>query len=190
MTRRITAFILICITVLAAAASLSACAPQPAEPAQTQEEFRAEFIERLKNADVLADPNNEYEKDEKKASLGDGIEIYVDKLKLNLHIYSLIAETDYAPTVEEVIGLYQNYDEEINNKFYDFFFWYGSFGRETVRDYKDAIENAYLDAYMEKEGLDVVSFDVLEKLTKESRELSYDEMLELEKYFPKDWDKK
>ena len=174
------------ILILTALILLSACAT----PAQTQEEFRAQYLNRLKLADVLANPDNEYMKDEQTASLGDGIEIYVDELKLYLHIYSLIAKTDNAPTVEEVISLYQNYDEEINNRFSDFFSWYGSFGRETVRDYKDAIENAYLDAYMEKEGLDVVSFDALEKLTKESRELTYDEMLELEKYFPKDWDKK
>ncbi len=185
MARRFIAFIF----VFAAVILLSACA-KTAESAQTQEEFQADLLERLKLADVLADPNNEYEKDEKKANLGDGIEIYVDKLKLNLHIYSLIAKTDYAPTVEEVINLYQKYDEGIYKRFYDFFFWYGSYGRETVRDYKDALEDAYIDAYMEKEGLDVIASDVLEKLMDESRELAYDEMLELEKYFPKDWDNK
>ena len=184
--RRMTAFIITCITVLAAAVPLSACAT----PAQTQEEFRAQYLNRLKLADVLANPDNEYMKDEQTASLGDGIEIYVDILKLNLHIYSLVAKTDYAPTVEEVISLYKNYDEGINNRFYDFFFWYGGNGRETVRDYKDAIEDAYIDVYMEKDGLDTIPVDVLERLMDESRELTYDEMLELEKYFPKDWDKK
>ena len=45
MTRRMTAFILTCLTVLAAAVSLSACAPQPAEPA---------FLEKIGNAMIFA----------------------------------------------------------------------------------------------------------------------------------------
>ena len=45
MTRRMTAFILTCITVLAAAVPLSACAPQPAEPA---------FLEKIRDTMIFA----------------------------------------------------------------------------------------------------------------------------------------
>ena len=122
MTRRIAAFILTCITVLAAAVSLSACAT----PAQTQEEFQTKFVDMLKELDVFVTPENQdHTPISKIVTLDEGIEIYEDELIINMHVYELSHKPDIAPpTAEEIESLYTKYDDEIYQRFEPFYNWY------------------------------------------------------------------
>ena len=153
MTRRSTAFILTCITVLAAVVPLSACAPQPVESAQTQEEFQAEYLKKMERMllyippDVDPDLRAKFER----TLIADGVEILENDLRLSLHVYELDSREENVPTAKEVIGLYFTYDDIMYERFNKFYEWYMNYGDHTCQDYKDALRQAYY-YYHEKNG--------------------------------------
>ncbi len=149
MTKRLTTIILTCITVLATAVPLSACAPQPAE---TQEEFRAEYIDMLKRTNVLVNPDIDYRIESKKVSLGEGIEIFEEDLKVYLHVYNLDWEVKDVPTAKDIESLYNKYNDEIFNKLKEFYEWYRTNGGEVAcLDYESALLKASMN-YRELHG--------------------------------------
>ena len=149
MTRRMTAFILTCITVLAAIVPLSACAT----PAQTQEEFRTEFVEMLKELDVVVTPENkEHTPISKIVKLDEGVEIYEDELIIDMHVYELSHKPDIAPpTAQEIESLYTKYDDDIYNRFEPFYNWYSANGN-WIRDGYESGLIAANSAYWERNG--------------------------------------
>ena len=172
MTRRMTAFILTCITVLAAVVPLSACAT----PAQTQEEFRAEFVDMLKELDIFVTPESrEYLPTSKIVTLDEGIEMYEDELIINMHVYELSHKPDIAPpTAEEIESLYVKYDDEIYQRFEPFYNWYTNVGSWM----RDAYESGLIIAnglYKEKNGYNFTD-------QKKWRQVTRDEKNKLEEF--------
>ena len=173
MTRRMTAFILTCLTVLAAAVSLSACAPQPA---QTQEEFRTEFVDMLKELDIFVTPESrEYLPTSKIVTLDEGIEMYEDELIINMHVYELSHKPDIAPpTAEEIESLYTKYDYEIYQRLEPFYNWYTDNGSWVRSTYESALIIANV-TYKDKNGHYFFN-------TTDWRQWTREERFELEKY--------
>lgn len=153
MTRRSIAFIITCITVLAAAVSLSACGPQPAEPAQTQEEFQAEYLKKMERMllyippDVDPDLRAKFER----TLIADGVEILENDLRLRLRVFELDSGEENVITAEEVISLYFTYDETNYARFNKFYEWYMNYAHHTCQDYEDALRQASY-YYHEKNG--------------------------------------
>ena len=175
MTRRMTAFILTCIAVLATAVPLSACA-KPAESAQKQEEFQTKFVEMLKEIDVFVTPESrEYLPNSKIVKLDEGIEMYEDELIINMHVYELSHKPDIAPpTAEEIESLYTKYDDEIYQRFEPFYNWYTDDGSWM----RDAYESGLIIAnglYKEKNGYNFTD-------QKKWRQVTRDEKNELEEF--------
>ncbi len=124
---------------------LSACAT-PVESVQTQENFKTEFLKMLKKDDVLVNPDIDYKIDYKKVSLGDGVEIFEEDLKMDLHVYDLDWEVIDVPTAEEIESLYNKYDDEIFEKFNEFYEWYRMNGGEVACfDYENALLEASIN---------------------------------------------
>ena len=144
-----------------------------------------EFVEQLKRVDVYAYPDSEYGESKNKIRLNDeGDEILERDLKVHLRAYVLYTGVKNAPTSEEVISLYYQYDEDIYQRFEQFCQWYS---RYRVAKYIDALDIAIIDAYVENKGNDFLSGDELKMLNREIRIMPYEELIDLEKYFPDDW---
>ncbi len=158
MTKRLTTIILTCITVLATAVPLSACAPQPAE---TQEEFQAEFIEKMMHMGFYVHPDYESKFDNAEiVEVAEGVVIYEKKLEKYLHVYELYTGIRNTPTAEEVEGLYNKYDQVTYKKFHQFYDWYCNCGETAYDDYLDGISKALMD-YKDKYGTDYKDIDSL-----------------------------
>ena len=155
MTRRSTAFILTCITVLAAVVPLSACATL----AQTQEEIQAEFIEIMRYMGLYVPPDyvNELENTDV-VEVAEGIIIYEENLRIYLHVYSLDTGIENIPTAEEVEGLYNQYDQVTYEKYYQFYDWYRNNGGAACDAYLDGMFIAYMN-YKDKFGIDYKDID-------------------------------
>ena len=152
MTRRMTAFILTCITVLAAVVPLSACAPQPIESAPTQEEIQAEFIEIMRYMGLYLPPDYESKHERPyKVKVAEGVEIYEEDLKVYLHVYELDTDFENIPTAEEVEGLYNEYEQVTYVKFLQFYDWYRNNGGAACDDYLEAMLHIDL-RYTEEQG--------------------------------------
>ncbi len=154
MTRRMTAFILTCITVLVAVVPLTACTPQTAEPAPTQEEIQAEFIEIMRYMGLLIPPGSESEFENNEiVKVAEGVLIYGKNLEIFLHVYELDTDFENIPTAEEVEGLYNQYDQVTYEKYYQFYDWYRNNGGAACDAYLDGMFIAYMN-YKDEYGVD------------------------------------
>ena len=181
MRKRIAMIALLFVCVV-----LFGCVKEPGSTPSTQEEFQVEFIELLKKVDVYAYPDNEYGKSRNKISLNDGgDEILERDLKVHLRAYELYTGVENAPTSEEVIRLYYEYDEDIYQRFEQFCQWYS---RYRVQNYIEALKDANIRAYA-NEGLEERRIPTDEAIRRlhEVDYLPLEELIELEKYFPDDW---
>ena len=70
----------------------------------------------------------------------------------------------------------------------DYTSWYGSWGEQYNAFYKDALLKASKSAYMKQNGLEFLSEDQIDALNDKATNLSYEQMKELEKHFPENWD--
>ena len=163
--KKLTLVILIIICIF----TLFGCA-KPAESAQTQEEFRAEFVEMLKELDVYVYPEDtEYLTASKIVNLGDGVEIFEDDLMVALHVYELSYKPDVAPpSAEEIENLYTEYNDRIYKKFHRFYVWYSRIGSGTCSLYNRALMIAdiiYKDIY----GHEITENKKWSKVTKDEK---------------------
>ena len=154
MTRRSTAFILTCITVLAAAVPLSACAPQPAEPA---------FLEKIRDTMIFTSQGDGQDNDLSIEAIvpdADSPEVaaYLDKLRTDKGQDAFEYNFDY---VKEVM---QMDSATIDDTLYDALII--AFTNMPDKDKETFLESAYTKA---NGGWDVCT--VLANMTEKYKEL-------------------
>ena len=107
------------------------------------------FLDRKKN--VILDT---------KLLVADDVEIRGELLKIHLQVYTLDTKAQDAPTVEEMADLYHQYDEEVYQRFYEFFRWYLERGHYDYRQYDDALSIVHWDYWHDhSENFDNTEWD-------------------------------
>ena len=169
MTRRMAAFILTCLTVLAAVVPLSACAT-PADSEQSQEEFQAEYVDILKDMGLLAYPEfMKYYSGSNIVTLDKDVQLREDELIIILHVYELTFELEeQPPTVKEIEGLYTQYNDEIYKKFSAFYKWYREVGCVSFQTYSSALIAATI-IYKNMYGHELINKENWDEFTAEDR---------------------
>ncbi len=176
MTRRMTAFILTCLTVLAAAVSLSACAPQPAEPA---------FLEKIGNAMIFASQGNGQDNDlsiEAIVSDADSPKVaaYLDKLRSDTGNKDVDGYSIYKHNFDYIKEVMQMDSATIDDALYDALIL--TFTEMSVKDKEKFLEYAYTkDDKSLKWNANPVIGEMVKKCNEmfNSNELTYDNLTEL-----------
>ncbi len=170
MTRRFIAFILI----LTAAVMLlfSGCAEQQSFESSlqdwtTQEEFQEKYVQIMDKLGLLVFEG--YDGDSKTVKLDEGVEIFEEDLKLNLHVYELDWEVIDAPTAEEIEPLYSNYNDEVYQRFYKFYRWYRRANGKSMCDYYESGILTALTLYKDENGHNYNNIESWSELTTEDK---------------------
>ena len=120
----------------------------------SQEEFRAEYIDKLnkmsvkKNTDKEINESGLYQCD----TVADDLILFSGLLKLYIHCYEICNPDCEKITYDEIVGLYSSYDEDVYNRFNELYKWYRTGnGRAMVDFYRRSMIKAN-DLYKENFG--------------------------------------
>ena len=172
----------IVIFILITAIFFGAFGCQKEDVSPTQEEFQAEYIDMLNAMGLHVHPDDDKPlfSDsppnkiwEARLRLADGVEIYVDIVKVKLRVYTLCTKDQDAPTVEEMADLYHQYDEEVYQKLYKLLRWYLERGHYDYRQYDDASSIVHWDYWHDhSKNFDNTEWD----------DMTAEDMFEMENY--------
>ena len=131
-------------------------APEPAEPEVIiiQEEYRKELLEILDDILLLAYPVGSWADEwEPRVEIAPGIEIFSDRLAMYARVNNFANRPAKIATVEDIISLYDSYDEELDRRFRNLRGWLESGGMRSATNYLSAVRIAF--------GLYTQQFDAL-----------------------------
>ena len=144
------------------------------EVIMTQEEYQMEVQEILDNIMLLAYPVGRWTMEwEPRAEIAPGVEIFYDRLARYTHIFQSERWQSQIASMEDIINLYNSYDEELDERLRNLHEWWRHGGKDSENLYIWAIIEA-LHYYKERHG----TFNGKESYT----EMRLDDMIELERY--------
>ena len=139
-----------------------------------QEEYQMEVLEILDNIRLLAYPVGSLTREwEPRVEIAPGVEIFYDRLARYTHIIQSEGHQGSVSSMEDIISLYNSYDEELNQRLRNLWDWWGYGGDTSEWFYLRGIIEA-LDHYKEQHG----AFNGKECYT----EMRIEDMIALERY--------
>ena len=148
------------------------------EVIMTQEEYQMEVLKILDDTMLLAsgsvDSLEGWEMEwEPRAEIAPGVEILYDRLARYTHIFQSEGWQSQIASMEDIISLYNSYDEELNQRLRNLHEWWRHGGKARERGYIWSIIEA-LHYYTERHG----AFNGKESYT----EMRIEDMIALERY--------
>jgi len=123
------------------------------EMIKKQEEYQMELIELLDQIGLLIHQDVDYIEIEPREEIAPGVEIFSERFALFAYCYRLVGRTENIATKEEIIRLYDCYDEALEEKFMTLYLWMRvQNGTATCRLYDRSLCLAY-DLYSEQYGV-------------------------------------
>ena len=144
----------------------------------SQEEYQMEVLEILDDIVLLASGSVDSLEGwtiewEPRAEIAPGVEIFSDRLARYTHLIRPVERQVNVASLEDIISLYNSYDEELDRRLRNLRDWWGHTGKSRERNYIRAISEA-LHHYKERHG----AFNGKECYT----EMRIEDMIELERH--------
>jgi len=149
------------------------------EVIMTQEEYQMEVLEILHNTTLLVRSGSVVSPEgwtiewEPRVEIAPGVEIFYDRLARYTHIYQSEGWQLKIASMEDIISLYNAYDEELDKRLRNLHEWWRHGGKDRERGYIWAIVEA-MHYYTQRYG----AFNGKESYT----EMRLDDMIALETY--------
>jgi hypothetical protein len=90
---------------------------------KTQEEYQMELLEMLDKISLLFYKDDPFSEELPRKEIAPGVEIFSDKLATYIYCYVLAGNNDSVATLEDIASLYTSYDEELEKKFLNLYYW-------------------------------------------------------------------
>lgn len=121
----------------------------------SQEEFRAEYIEKLNSMSVKKNTDREINETGLYLcdKVADDLVLFSGLLELFIHCYEIYEPDREIITYDEIVGLYSSYDDDVYNRFNELYKWYctanGSAAVDFYRQSMIKANNLYIENFGE-----------------------------------------